>query len=865
MQKNKKSIMIALFLMITIAITTVALPTVYAHNPPWSKVTWTYIAVTPTPIGVGQSALIVFWLDTLPQTASGQYGDRYTFTVDVIKPDGTNETLGPIGSDPVGGGYTNYVPTQEGNYTFVAKFPGIKYAGVNPPPGGFNTAYAAYINDTLQPSTSNPITVVVQNNPIQEFQGAALPTDYWTRPIYAENRAWNLIAGNWLGGTEPNQNYQPYSTAPNTAHIVWTKPMEFGGIANGGSDVSYYTGSAYESFWSAGIIIQGRLFYNEPKAPRYGWYSVDLRTGEQIFYNNGTGPIQVGSQTSAHIGATNIPWQFAQLSFGQIYDYDSPNQHGDRAYVWSTYTDTFGSSYKYTMQNGTSYSFNASAGSTVWQMYNAFNGDWICNIANVPSGTRITGPTGELLIYTYNSAGYLTLWNSSKALEFPNNNLGVQYSAYQSAEAFYWMWREPIGRTVDGNNGYSWNVTAPKSLGSITKPLSDMIIGTSGFGSYGMNAYTIWSLSLKQGTIGTLLWSKNYQQPPVVNATLTMGPMDEKSRIFTVWVKETNQWYGYNLDTGAQVWGPTAAAPGYDMYGVLTSIAYGKLFAGGWAGILSAYDINTGTRLWQSTLNTGKLEGPYPYWPVRGKLIVADEKVYVTTDEHSHTQPLLRGWGLYCFDANSGNNLWNISGLYGYGSISIADGYLVGLDNMNNELTCFGQGQTATTISASPQVSVLGNSVIVQGTITDQSPGAKGTAAISDASMTNWMEYLYHQQPMPTNAKGVEVSIDTLDPNGNLVHIGNTTSDTSGAYGYAFKPEVPGLYTIIASFDGSKSYYSSRAETMINIQEAPAATATPTPTAASVADMYFVPAIVGLFIFVAIIGAVIILVLRKRP
>jgi hypothetical protein len=33
----------------------------------------------------------------------------------------------------------------------------------------------------------------------------------------------------------------------------------------------------------------------------------------------------------------------------------------------------------------------------------------------------------------------------------------------------------------------------------------------------------------------------------------------------------------------------------------------------------------------------------------------------------------------------------------------------------------------------------------------------------------------------------------------------------------------------------------------------------------SIADLYFVPAMAGLFVFVAIIGALIILMLRKRP
>ena len=63
--------------------------------------------------------------------------------------------------------------------------------------------------------------------------------------------------------------------------------------------------------------------------------------------------------------------------------------------------------------------------------------------------------------------------------------------------------------------------------------------------------------------------------------------------------------------------------------------------------------------------------------------------------------------------------------------------------------------------------------------MTDQSPGAKGTPAIADANMQAWMEYLYEQQAMPTNAKGVEVTLTAIDPNGNT-HIGTATSDTSG-------------------------------------------------------------------------------------
>jgi len=48
--------------------------------------------------------------------------------------------------------------------------------------------------------------------------------------------------------------------------------------------------------------------------------------------------------------------------------------------------------------------------------------------------------------------------------------------------------------------------------------------------------------------------------------------------------------------------------------------------------------------------------------------------------------------------------------------------------------------------------------------------------------MTEWMEYLYQQQPMPTNATGVPVSIDVIDANGNYRNIGTATSDTTGAF-----------------------------------------------------------------------------------
>ncbi len=124
-----QAVLISMVLLSTIGATIVALPSTSAHYPAWTIPTWCYATTSPNPVGVNQPALIVFWTDKVPYTAVGAYGDRWTFTVDVTKPDGSKETLGPTTSDPVGGGYFVYTPTQTGTYSFVAKFPGATLTG----------------------------------------------------------------------------------------------------------------------------------------------------------------------------------------------------------------------------------------------------------------------------------------------------------------------------------------------------------------------------------------------------------------------------------------------------------------------------------------------------------------------------------------------------------------------------------------------------------------------------------------------------------------------------------------------------------------------------------------------------------------
>jgi hypothetical protein len=119
------------------------------------------------------------------------------------------------------------------------------------------------------------------------------------------------------------------------------------------------------------------------------------------------------------------------------------------------------------------------------------------------------------------------------------------------------------------------------------------------------------------------------------------------------------------------------------------------------------------------------------------------------------------------------------------------------------------------------------------------------------------------QHDIPANVTGVLVSLDTVDPNGNAVHIGEVTTDMSGTFKMAWAPKVPGVYSITATFMGDDSYGSSWAETGVLAQSA-----TTAPSQTSTAEiiqapmeMYFIASTAAIIVAIAIVG---LLLLRKR-
>ncbi len=213
--------MITFVLILTFAVSFIALPAVSAHDPAWDIPTFTYCVATPNPVGIGQQILITIWANHYPPTAEGAYGDRWTFTVEVTDPSGSKQTIGPITSDPIGGGWTQITPNQLGTYTIVAKMHEQVLAGDNPPPGGYARGGDAYIGDTYLASTSEPVTVTVQQEAIEGWKEAPLPQEYWTRPINGMNRDWWQLAGNWLAGAAQNVGSTSgfgYGLGPESAH-----------------------------------------------------------------------------------------------------------------------------------------------------------------------------------------------------------------------------------------------------------------------------------------------------------------------------------------------------------------------------------------------------------------------------------------------------------------------------------------------------------------------------------------------------------------------------------------------------------------------------------------------------------------------
>ena len=829
--KNKSVTAIAILLIATIAVSIFALPTATAQTQSTKK-TYAYIGATPNPVGKGQETLLHFGItDALPGVTLGWTG----VTVTVTKPDDAVETLGPFKTDSTGGSGTVLRPSIVGNYTLQTNFPEQNYSSTS----------ARYLA-----STSEKLTLVVQEDPIAFYPALPLPTEYWTRPIDSQQRSWYTSADSWLTSSIENL-YVPDNDAPESAHILWTQPLITGGLVGGEvgladsmnqGAIGFETGDAYQGKWGSRFIIAGVLVYTHHTSVRPLVYTaINLRTGkvlwEKTFLDN------------------------RSISMAQLFYWQSYNYMGTYRYLWVT------------------------SGSD-WYAFDPFDGNLRITIYNVPSGTTIVGDRGEIYRYTVNmTTGRMTMWNMSAYISMEGSFLSPGPSTYNVSDT-----STSTARTR-AQRAWSLNFTFPTGLpGSATRVyLKDRIIGAR----INSTHVDLWGISLKSGQEGTLLFKNTWAAPSEwLTGNLTTSGFaggwvgwDIENKVGVLWLKETRQHYGFSLENGGYLWGPSE--PQYyldsidDSVDDVRNIAYGTLYSASVGGIVYAYNVTTGERLW-----TYAADDPYTEilwsnnWWLK-PVFISDGKIYVAHTEHSANQPLPRGAPFICLNATTGEVIWRINGAFRQtrwgGRAIMGDSIIATMDTYDQRIYGIGKGPSAMTVDA-PEIGVpFGSSVSIHGTVSDVSPGTKsdsltlrfpnGVPAVSDASMSDWMLYVYKQFPRPTNITGVEVTISVFDSNGNFREIGKTTASSDGFFSLAWTPDVPGTYNVYASFAGSRAYYPSHAETAFVVDPAPEVMPPePVVNEPTASDLYLMPGIISIIVAIAIVGAaVVVLLLRKRP
>jgi hypothetical protein len=869
-------------------ISMVALPATTAQS---TEKSYPFINAVPNPAGVNQQVYLHVGIKhPLANTNEGWHDLSVTITGPV------SETIDDITTDSTGATGVIYVPTMAGNYTLVTHFPQQTLPTATARP------YVSPAGTVMLAADSDPLTLVVTEEPVQYYPGAPLPTEYWTRPIDSQLREWSAIAGNWLDATRRNPQFVTGNDyAPETAHILWTKEQATsGGLVGkmtqpiGSAETSSARdqfgnepGDAYEGKWDNTLIMQGKLYYN--KYAGVEAYKeivcVDLHTGEEIW---------------SRVLLNNLT-----MSRGQLMSWVTYDNQGVWDYIWATgnAASLMMIGYNYTA----ALNVTASQLGTIWMAFNPVNGDFIYALYNVPSGTAVNGPNGEILIYNVDLArGYMTMWNST--------NIPSLYASTQYPSMGWGQWKAPQGRivnatglanvvdtsvppkpinvTYNGLNGYQWNVSIAgvtpgvrAFYGSVRAIYPDnKIVGST----YSATSVTHWGINLNtsKGNIGQQLFNTTESAPAAWNTgNLTIAYQTTSEDVFVYWASQTTKYYAWSATDGKFLWETPISEMYQNFYGWTelgerpVIIGYGKMISTGVSGVVYCYDLKDGSVSWiYHAVNPYPSELPInnDWWQF--PLFITDGKYYSGHTQHSVNQPQPRGAPFLCLNVTTGEVIWRANGLFRQslwgGEAIIGDSIIATQDTYDQRIYAIGKGPSATTVSAGPKVSVEGSSVLVEGMVTDISPGTQqysktarfpnGVPAVADENQSDWMLYVYKQFARPADVVGVEVVLSVLDPNNNCYEVGRATSDATGFYSLAFTPQVPGKYTIYATFDGSKAYYGSAAETAINVDSAPAATPPPTPSPAPMTDTYIMGSTVGIIIAIIVVGLLLFLLLRKR-
>jgi len=843
--------------------------------------TFPIFTVAPDPIGVGQQASFIMGLTLGPPTAGSEFGGgglgQVTnpltgsttnlpteggwggYTLKITEPDGNTTTFGPYVSN-VSGLFTFFaIFDTVGAYTATFNFPGEIIVNCT---GNWSKGNAYFL-----PLTTT-LNFTVQQNAVNGYTPPAPPSrgTYWSQPVPGNNRPWNVVCGPWV---DPLYNettkFNPYTYAPATAHIIWQEKMN-NAIVQGG-----LVGGDYGS-----LPLNNLVGWPTAVNSYFGILNKGVIViGGYVYYNSGGNGFGDKQFNAMRISDGKIIWsQPGEITTAQLLNWRDATYKYVFPYLWYI------------------------SGST-WYMYDANSGQKLLTFANCTTGTIWHCPVNTTVIgMTAGNAGggdlrvlisganstktgtWLACWSMTRAEEVTTGNtIDWLVTDYGRPGLI-------TGATIPWASGLLWNNTlnyagySIKYLGSYAD--GKTMIYMTGAKIVGVSTETIPMLGVDVSTDDVngpspVIWtSTDLTYPRLAEAaTAYMAPGFDGT--FTFWFTDIGQIMGFSTNTGKLIWATNITKNGYgNVQTYQVTHGYGMLYYGSYDGYVHAVSLSNGTEMWASHSAICGFDFPSPYYPfhndpvntgINGHITLADYKVYDTTGKDHESEPLAAGHAMYCFDAITGAELWNLTGQYL--PCAIADGIMLTYDNMDGMVYAFGTGQSATTVSAPLSQSIASTPVVIQGSVSDQSPEPilHGTPAIADAWQSEWMGYMLMDQPYPSGATGVPVEITAIDPNNNFISIANVTSDIAGNFHYVWTPQdIPGTYQITATFPGSEAYYGSCAETTMTIGSASQATASPTTTPTSVADMYFVPAIAGLFVLIIVVAIVLaLLMLRKRP
>jgi outer membrane protein assembly factor BamB len=801
-----------------------------------------YLSFSPNPIGVGQPLLVNIWMQPPTHVSRQLKGFMVTFT----KPDGTKDVIGPI--DSYKGDTTawfEHVVDQIGTWKVKLEFPGGYFPAGNytVDAGTFMGAQIVSFTQSVyyKPASTAEQELVVHQDMVSSWPQTPLPTDYWTRPISPENREWWPIAGNYPstgivgGGTSwpadtstymSNYNFVPYVQAPATSHVVWKRQGSMSGLIGGvEGQKSLASGGGNPS-----VVYAGRCYQTLTRmlngVPTSVWQCYDLRTGE-VYWEQ------------------PVPLAVTQTSFGPTVQ---PPAAAPNIVLYEE------------IWTGTSAAGTAAniGGLTVSLLY-VGNGRWI-------KFDPFTGAVTQNVSIAPLTTGTCYMNNHFLTVQ----DLGSNVSAANRYRLINWTVTGPVGAGSAGyrvnyaitvKNNITWPWSSLPATTDYEAGISAMVSGTNSPITGVSNGTTVTAASL---TTGTIMWTKTssgiqYSGSCAAADHGKVAVLMEKG-VYEAWDLQTGN-MAWTSEAMEYPWGGSSfgAYAVQSAYGLLYRESYDGVYAFNWKDGKIAWHFKAPTPYSYETPYTTRNESGYSF---NAGGIVADGKLYTYNTEHTPSQPITRGWRLFCINATSGEGIWNITGSQSAGGV--ADGYLTASNSYDGYMYVYGKGKSATTVSAPQTAITIGEKVIISGSVLDQSPAQPGTPCISKQSMTQWMEYLHMQHGIPADVIGVPVSIDAVDPNGNAVHIADVTSDMSGTFGYTWSPTIAGQYKITATFIGDDSYGNSWAQTYATVVEAPAASTQPTASSATAQapiETYF--AISTVAIIIAIAAAV--LVLRKRP